>query len=324
MNFQKRRILVISIAVVMIVFNVLLAIGHVSPVEAQSSLAANSISSITEYSTPGGDPWGTAFDASGRVWVALPGCDGQACSSSNGLGKLALFDPGTQGWTSVVLPTGYGQPLFVAVDHNGKVWFTMPATNAIAKYDPVSATVSQWAVPTASAGPWGIAIDLQGKIWFTENPDTVALIGEYTSQGALNEYKIRNSSTGGTGLTPHLITIDHNGNIWWSEGWVAMIGKLTVANAQPGTNSGVSEFHYPAPCTNCGTHTSGIGASSDGLIWFDDSLQCIVGHFSLSTKAWKLYNTPTSGSHSHDGLAVDSSNRIWFDEEFANKLGEVV
>ncbi len=32
---------------------------------------------------------------------------------------------------------------------------------------------------------------------------------------------------------------------------------------------------------------------------------------------------PTSNSHPHDGLHVDAQNRIWFDEEFANKLAEV-
>ena len=39
-------------------------------------------------------------------------------------------------------------------------------------------------------------------VWFTENTDAVALIGEYTANGTLDEYKIRNAQTGGTGLTP--------------------------------------------------------------------------------------------------------------------------
>ncbi len=59
-----------------------------------------------------------------------------------------------QNWASIVsLPAGYGQPLFVAIDHDGKVWFTMPVTNAIGMFDPVAMTVTQWAVPTPSAGP---------------------------------------------------------------------------------------------------------------------------------------------------------------------------
>jgi hypothetical protein len=46
-------------------------------------------------------------------------------------------------------------------------------------------------------------------------------MGDYTTAGVLNEYRIRNTSTAGTGLTPHLITVDSSGNVWWSEGWVS-------------------------------------------------------------------------------------------------------
>ena len=328
----------------------------------------SSIASVTEFNVPGGDPWGTAFDGSGRVWVAMPGCDlAPSCPSSTPPGKLALFDPNTRSWVTVVaLPAGYGQPVFVAVDHTGKVWFTMPVTNAIGVYDPASATVAQWAVPTASAGPWDIAVDSAGKlwftehyvnqiasfdpntqafdeiatpaansnpygitvdaannIWFTENQDTVALIGEYTNQGVLNEYKIRNTPTGGTGLTPHMITVDPNGNIWWSEGWVSAIGTLNLGAAQPGTNKGVTEYFYTPSCSGCGSHTSGISADKQGQIWLDDSLQNTFGSFPIGGGSFSFYSSP-SGGHPHDGLNVDSQNRIWFNEEFANKLAEAI
>src|SRR5438105_7225630 len=111
---------------------------------------AEGIASVTDYLAPGGQPWGTAFDTSGRVWVAIPGCDpSPTCSSATPPGKLGLFDPATTSWTTIVsLPAGYGQPLFVAVDRIGNVWFTMPVTNSICRYDPLPATVTQWPVPT--------------------------------------------------------------------------------------------------------------------------------------------------------------------------------
>lgn len=367
MKHSTRNILFLCEALTIVAASILLAVGTIIDSHAQASLAL-SLSSITEYSVPGSDPWGTTFDSSGRVWVAMPGCDlAPSCSNSTPPGKLALFDPNMQSWVTVVsLPAGYGQPVFVAVDHNGKVWFTMPVTNTIGMYDPVATTVSQWAVLTPSAGPWGITIDSNGKIWFTEhyvnkigsfdpitqtfheiatralnsnpygitvdasnniwfteNTDSVALIGEYTKQGVLNEYKIRNNSTGGTGLTPHLITIDPNGNVWWSEGWVSAIGMLSVAAAQPGTNSGVTEYFYTPSCGGCGSHTSGISADKQGLIWLDDSLQNTFGSFPVGGGSFSFYNTP-SGGHPHDGLNVDSQNRVWFDEEFANKLAEAI
>jgi streptogramin lyase len=366
MKLSMMKILVVRVAITVAVAGTLFAVGFNTSAHSQSALASG-MSSVTDYNVPGSFPWGTAFDGSGRVWVALPGCDlAPSCPSSTPPGKLALFDPNAQSWATVVsLPAGYGQPLFVAVDHAGKVWFTMPVTNTIGLYDPVSTTVAQWAVPTPSAGPWGIAIDSNGKIWFTEhyvnqigsfdptsqtfhevatpasnsdpygitvdasnniwfteNTDSVALIGEYTNQGSLNEYKIRNTSTAGTGLTPHLITIDPNGNIWWSEGWVSAIGTLNLATAKPGTNKGVTEYHYTPSCSSCGSHTSGISTDKQGLIWLDDSLQNTFGSFPVGGNSFSFYNSP--GSHPHDGLNVDSQNRVWFDEEFANKLAVAI
>jgi virginiamycin B lyase len=333
-----------------------------------ASAAGSGISSFTDYSTPGRFPWGTAFDASGRVWVALPGCDpSPSCPSSTPPGKLALFNPTTSTWTTVVsLPSGYGQPLFLAIDGTGEVWFTMPVTNAVGVYDPVNATVRQWAVPTASAGPWGLAIDSGGKVWFTEhyankvgsfdpvagtfnevatpavnsnpygitidasnnvwfteNTDAVALIGEYTSQGVLNEFRIRSTPTAGTKLTPHLIVTDGLGNVWWSEGWVHAIATLNRASASPGTNAGVTEYVYAPSCSTCGTHTSGIAVDSKGLVWFDDSLQNSFGSLPIGGGAFSFYNS-RSGGHPHDGLKVDLQDQIWFDEEFADRLAKAV
>lgn len=358
-----KKLLALCVALALITSGLLFEFE--SRISAQTRQAAD-ISSQTTFAVPGSAPWGTAFDSRGRVWVALPGCDpSPRCSSSTPPGRIALFDPTTQSWTTTVaLPTGYGQPLFVAVDQKGKVWFTMPVTNTIGMYDPVSTSVKQWAVPTASAGPWGIAIDSSGtiwltehygnkigsfnptsqtfheiatpatnshpygitvdasnNIWFTENTDSVALIGEYTTQGSLLEYKIRNTATGGTGLTPHLITIDPQGNVWWSEGWVSAIGKLNLAVAQPGTDNGVTEYFYTPACSECGSHTSGIKADSQGLIWLDDSLQNTFGSFSTEDGSFSFYD---ADGHPHDGLNVDAQNRIWFDEEFANALVEAI
>ena len=335
---------------------------------AANSAGALNVTSITDIGVPGSFPWGTAFDATGRVWVAMPGCDpSPSCSSGTPPGKLARDDPVSSSWTTTVsLPAGYGQPLFVEVDSAGRVWFTMPVTNAIGVYDPGNATVQQWPVPTASSGPWdleidpqgtiwfaehftnkigafdpsthtfreistpaansnpyGITVDTAGNVWFTENTDSVALIAEYTTQGVLNEFRIRNTPTGGTGLTPHMIILDRAGDVWWSEGWVSAIAKLSVASAQPGTNAGVTEYqYYTPPCGTCQSHTSGISVDSQGLIWFDDSVLNRFGSFPVGGGSFALYSAP--GRHPHDGLRVDAGDRVWFDEEFSNRIAVAV
>src|SRR5437588_6750563 len=278
---------------------------------------------VTDFYIPSGqEPWGTAIDGSGNVWVAIPGCDpAPTCNSSTPPGKIAEYNTANSNWiTTYQLPPGFAQPLFLAFDAQGNLWFPMPMANSIGMLNLHTSTFQQWPVPTASSGPWDIAIDHNGmiwftehygnkigrfnpsnhtfieiatpasnsqpygitvdksnNIWFTENSSAVALIGEYTSGGQLQEYKIRTGST--SNLTPHLITVDPNGNIWWSEGWATAIGELVVSKASPGTTNGVTEYAYQTTCSSCGAHTSGISVDGSGQIWFDDSLQSLFGSF---------------------------------------------
>jgi streptogramin lyase len=332
---------------------------------AQASFAHQSSVSARDFAIPGGsDPWGTALDHNGNVWLFVPGCDpNPTCSSSTAPGKIEEFNAASSYWMRTVqLPAAYGQAFFGAFDGAGNLWFPAPMSNALAMYNPSNGSFSQWKVPTSNALPWDVAIDQQGNIWFTEhgsnkigrfsasshtfkevatqasnsqpygivvdshdniwfteNNAAVARIGKYSSGGTLKEYKIRNSTN--SGLTPHLITVDHNGNIWWSEGWVGAIGKLNVSQAAPGTNNGVKEYFYPRTCGSCSTHTSGISVDGSGNVWFDDALQNIYGSFNISSGKFSVYNTPTSNAHPHDGLRA-TGNTIWFDEEFVNKLAK--
>jgi streptogramin lyase len=351
----RRRVSVLAAAVVV-------AAG-LGVVQAQSA-PASGILSVTDYTTPASHPFGIALDKAGRVWVAMPECDAPTtCTTSSAPGKLGRFDPSTQKWsTTVTLRPGWGQPLFVALDAAGKVWFTMPITNAIGVYDPLSGALAQWPVPTPNSSPWGLAFDHDGvlwftehssnkvgsfdpvsrtfteiatptadshpygvtvdganNVWFTENNDAVALIAKVTD-GVLTEYKIRDEPTAGTGLTPHLITTDRFGNVWWTEGFAAAIGKLVVSQAQPGTNNGVTEFPYDAPC--CGAHTSGIAADSQGNIWITDSLRFTFGMLPVGGDRFTFYNSQKI--HPHDGVAIDAKGGIWFAEEMGNGLAQVV
>jgi streptogramin lyase len=253
-----------------------------------------------------------AFDASGNVWFAMP--------MSNSIGML---NPLTNTYQQFAVPTAASGPWDIAIDHTGNIWFTEHYTNKIGEFNPSTLQMTEFTTPAANSQPYGIGVDASNNIWFTENNSAVAQIGEFTAGGQMNEYKIRDNPPGG--LTPHLLTIEPNGNIWWTEGWVGMIGELKVSQAVPGTTNGVIEYGYPATCTTCGgTHASGIAFDSNGLIWFDDSVQNIFGSFpDTGTGSFSTYAAPTP-QHPHDGLNVDSQNRIWFTEEFANKLAVAI
>ena len=368
MRARRGNIWLSMFALVIVIASSIVILGAGNETRSSYAQASSSIA-MTDFSIPtGADPWGTASDSSGHLWVALPGCDpSPTCNSNTPPGKLAVYSPKTNSWIATYqLPVGFGQPLFLALDRRGRVWFPMPMSNSLGMLSPKTATFHQWAVPTAGAGPWDVAVDSNGivwftehysnkigafnpvtqtfkeiatpatdslpygitvdasnNVWFTENNSAVALIGEYTTQNSLLEYKIR--TTASSGLTPHLITADPSGNVWWSEGWVGMIGELHIASALPGTNNGVAEYAYEYLCTTCGTHTSGISIDKKGNVWFDDSLQNTFGALPLSgLGVATMYNSPTPNSHPHDGLHVDTRNMLWFDEEFANKIARII
>ena len=361
-----RKMLLPALGLSMLVGGAILALGIGG--YALHQARASGVTAQDFYIPSGQDPWGTALDGNGHVWLAFPGCDpGPMCSSNTPPGKIAEYNPASSSWMNTYqLPSGYAQPLFLAFDSQGKLWFPMPMNNSLGMFNPLNNTFQQWAVPTAGAGPWDVAIDHNGNVWFTErytnkigrfdpatqtffevstpvansnpygivvdasnnvwfteNNPAVALVGEYTSGGQLREYKIRNTVP--NSLTPHLITVDPNGNIWWSEGWVGMIAELKVAQAAPGTNNGVTEYAYQKVCASCSEHTAGIGVDGNGLVWFDDSEQGIFGSFPDSgSGSFATYNAPTAAGHPFDGLTIDGQNWIWFDEEFANKLAVAI
>jgi streptogramin lyase len=270
---------------------------------------------IQEHTLPTGyaQPFFLKFDQQGRLWFPL--------TMNNSIG---MYNPSTKKFQQWPVPTPASGPWDLAIDAQGNIWFTEHFGNKIGRFDPTTQTFMEIPTPAPNSQPYGITIDSSGNVWFTENNSSVALIAEYTTQNQLLEYKIRNTQDGS--LTPHLITVAPNGNIWWTEGFVGMIGELNISQAQPGTNNGVTEFAY-LNCGSCAMHTSGIGIDSNGLVWFDDSLQEIYGSFPDSgTGSFTLFKAPgfKYGPHPHDGLMVDNLNRIWFDEEFADKLVKVI
>ncbi len=365
---EKRKIILSLVVLASLLASITLAFNMFGK-GARVGHAQSSGVTVTDFWLNGGqEPWGVSFDSKGNVWVAVPGCDpSPTCSNTTPPGKIEEYNPAASSWIATYqLPAGFGQPLFLAFDASGNIWFAMPMTNSIGMLNPQTNTYQQFPVPTAASGPWDITIDHSGKIWFTEhytskigefdpstqqmtefttptanslpygivvdasnniwfteNNSAVAQIGEYTAGGIMNEYKIRNNPPGG--LTPHMLTVEPNGNVWWTEGWVGMIGELNVSQAVPGTTNGVTEYAYPATCTTCyGTHASGITFDNNGLIWFDDSLQAVFGSFpDTGQGTFSMYAAPTP-QHPHDGINVDSQNRIWFTEEFANKLAEAI
>lgn len=266
-----------------------------------------------------------AIDANGNIWFSEP--------RSNAIGELVPNATGGS-WNQWRVPTANAAPFDLAFDSRGNLWFTEILANKIGEFNPSTHLFTETATPSANSKPYGITgpDSTTGAMWLTENNPTVARVASFIppASGALATSSVREylTNSSGTGATPHLITFDRSGDIWWSEGPNGEIGRLIIAQAQNGTKSGVTEYRAPAPtCTaGCGTHISGIAVDSSGTVWADDSLSARVLSFSPSSAAFTQYvvgGSESSNAHPHDGLAVDSSSDVFFSEEFANKLGKI-
>lgn len=289
---------------------------------------------LSDYTEPAGysSPVFLAVDGSGNIWFTEP--------MTAAIGELVpnQANPASSTWSQWKTPSG-GAPFDLAFDSSGKLWFTEVNSGKIGEFDPASHQfIGETPVPTANSLPYGISgpDPSSGSMWFTENSSATPQIGSFVppssgslSTSAIKEYK---TNSGSSAATPHLITFDGRGNIWWTEGTDGEIGRLIISQAANGTSNGVTEYKDPGcvniggafiPCQS-GIHTSGIAVDSNGTVWFDDSQNAQIGSFVPSTNTFTLYATPTASSHPHDGLAIDSNNNVWFAEEFANQLGELV
>jgi streptogramin lyase len=63
-------------------------------------------------------------------------------------------------------------------------------------------------------------------------------------------------------------------------------------------------------------------AGGSSRIWLDDSLSSQAGAYNPATNQFALNNL-SCGVHPHDGLTLDPTLQVWWDEEFANTLGEL-
>ncbi len=301
--------------------------GSIAQVNRSSFSVFNNFVEPTGYSSP----LFIAVDDFNNIWFSEP--------MTNAIGELTVSN-GAPTWKQWTVPTANATPFDLAFDQYGHLWFTEILANQIGEFDPSTQTFVETPTPTANSKPYGIVgpDPTTGAMWFTENNSSVAQIASFIppssgnlATSAINEYQI---NAGNVGATPHLITFDGNGNIWWSEGPDRNIGRLVISQAKPGTSNGVQEFTVPYPdpncpaATDCSMHISGIGVDGAGNVWFDDSLSSRVGYYAQSTGTFTMLppigGAITSNTHPHDGLAVDGNNTVFFAEEFANKLGEVL
>ncbi len=168
--------------------------------------------------------------------------------------------------------------------------------------------------------PWGIAIDEQrGFVWVAEpncdaNPACQtafpSVIGQYSqADGSLIE---NFKEPDNTYSSPLFITVDSQGNVWFSEPTTNAIGELT-----PGTNT----WHQWA--LPHGTIPYQLIFDKNGNLWFTEFGTSAIGFFNPTTHLYVQTLIPTANSNPY-GITMDPHGNIWFTENALDveKIGE--
>jgi len=259
-------------------------------------------------------------DKHGNIWFSEP--------TTNAIGRLTpVTITGLPAWKQWKVPTASASPYDLVLDNNGNIWFTEYSADKIGFFNTTTKTFVETTIATAGSLPYGITKDAAGTIWFAES--AAQKIGSFTPTTTgtvtIKEYVINIAG----GPIPHLIVADSAGTLWYSEGFSGDIGSYNPTTkahnninvsigACPSPTPGVT----PTPCPTK-THISGIGVDSTGRIWYDDSLNAIVGVYNPTSAALKTLTLSNLNAHPYDGLAVDSNNNTWFTEEFASPSGNL-
>lgn len=262
---------------------------------------------IMEYQQPKGysSPMFPQVSKDGQIWFTEPSAD-----------AIGVFDPDTQNWSQYPVTKG-SAPYDLVIDNNGNIWFTEFLGGQIGFLNGKTRQIVETPIPTLGSRPYEITKDHKGNIWFAENGQGLSRIGTFksTTSGTIS---IQDYATEANLLTqPHGIVADAKDRIWFTEGF-----KGTLAVFDPATGS-VNRYQVGRatacrrPPYNC-THISGVGVDKNGNVWFDDSLNAVVGYFSPSTNAIYVQMLPDPNSHPHDGLAVQSNGTVWFTEQFGS------
>jgi streptogramin lyase len=230
-----------------------------------------------------GELWGTAVDRRGNLWFAAARCDfALTCPRATPPGQIGEIKASTHAVVLYTLPKIPGnQPIFLAFDHSGKLWFTTPSNSKLGEFNPSTGKViGQWSV-TRGSGPWDLTV-ADGRIWYTEhftsavgslnpaththrdfptpssnsNPYGIAAAGRLLwfteNNSTVDRVAVLDTSRGNAiseypivlpeSGTPHMIAVGSDGHPWWTEGWTDSIATLDPAVATPGECGSTSGF----------------------------------------------------------------------------------
>jgi virginiamycin B lyase len=241
-----------------------------------------------EVPVPGSVPHDSAVDPKGNIWFTL-----------QETGHLARFNPDTHEWKLFKVPTPDSGPHGLVSDALGDIWFTENYAGKIGRLDPKSGGVVEFTPPSAK-DPHTPVFGPDGALWFTaQNSNVIGRLDIET--GKITEYGVPTQNA-----HPYGMITAEDGGLWFCELSGGKLGRV-----DPGSGSIVE--YTPSE--------SGVGprrlVAVRGAIYFTDAEGGRLGRFSLASKEFKFWESPSGSLSEPYGIAADSAGKIWYEESAA-------
>jgi streptogramin lyase len=209
-----------------------------------------------ERTFPEGSPQFMTIDPNGRIWLTLLGTN-----------QIAEYDPSTK--LSPFLydapaPSASLQGITIAPD--GTVWFAETTAKRIGHLVPcqlASCTITDFGPPPGVeiTFPIQLAVDRSGDVWFTDHGSNQ--FGSFSpSTQTWKVFPIGYCSASfadcGIGL-PNAISVDSNGDIWFSEHYAGRVARYDPLNR--------TLTEYPVPA-NTPPYVWWMSPGPGNLVWF--------------------------------------------------------
>lgn len=257
--------------------------------------------------------WHMLLDRKNNLWFT---------DSTNNL--IWKFSIASEQFEKYRIPTNGSFPIQLAIDAEGKVWFTEIYGNKLAVVDPdrakdgTSQGVLEFEPPGRLALLGGVTVSNDDNVWFP--------MLTYGAEGKLTKFDQKSRTFMSYPLpkvtkSPVGVTVDISGKVWFTDHGTSFFGVFDPeSNRTKVFATSVSDTPFPTSLpywTYIDKH---------GRIWFNEHQGNKIAAFDPLREVLTEYSIPTrnpkSGNISNTlQMALAPDGKVWFTEWTENKIG---
>jgi streptogramin lyase len=256
-----------------------------------------------------------------KVWEDGAGNTAMAFTeqTSDMIGVMRVSETG-QKLDEQHIPCDCLQPLGIALDPSGDIWFTEGSSNALGRL-----TLNQ-------ADPFGSLPmkDIQHyRIPIPNGTPPEAVPGQPVNNcGNPGQVKCPPLVLPNPAVTtlPHSVAVDRKGRVWWTGEASETVGYLDPANAKNGTSEGFRWAEGPINEFNRRLAPADLTVDGDGTVFFSDEYGDQIASATVTDTGAvdaRFRFRPTERNSLTDSPLVDPSGNLWFIEGGANLITRV-